>query len=83
VVTVEMPWGEALPLDTPDLFATVFAWVHFQAGHRYRVTGEEGLLRVECECGDTSGEGEDRVHRLVFPPTGLVRREPMPPLIPA
>lgn len=83
MITVETPWGEVLPIDEPDLFATVFAWVHYQAGHRYSVTGEEGSYRVECECGDTSDVGADRVHRLVFPPTGLIRREPMPPLTPS
>lgn len=83
IITVETPWGEVLPLDTPDLFATVFAWVHYQAGHHYTVAGEKGSYRVECECGDASGVGDDRVYRLVFPATGLIRREPMPPLIPS
>jgi hypothetical protein len=47
------PWGDE-PIGTPDMAARQFAHAHWQAGHRYTVTGTPGSYEVECECGKRS-----------------------------
>lgn len=58
--TVETPWGTE-PLGAPDQHARAFAFAHYQAGHRYTVTGDEGSMSIECECGKRYVAGSNTV----------------------
>lgn len=58
--TVETPWG-VMPADIPDLYALIFTWSHFQAGHHCTVTGVDGELSAECQCGKRYEAGSTTV----------------------
>jgi hypothetical protein len=56
-MTITTPWGDEDGSD-PDFAARLFAYTHWRAGHRYTVTGPEGSMQVECECGKRSQPGQ-------------------------
>lgn len=48
---VDVPWGPPERMDDPALPAQLFAWAHYQQGHRYTVDFDRST--IECGCGDT------------------------------